>query len=90
MKITAAPVQCPQCTSTVIRRSHRRGNERLLSLLGIYPFRCEDCRCRFRRLGLGAGKVRQRDPRSALRRAVQALSRGGQMLLSFLVGSNSP
>ncbi len=38
---------CPACWSIHIERSHRRSYERLLSLLGIYPFYCNECGRRF-------------------------------------------
>jgi|HubBroStandDraft_2_1064218.scaffolds.fasta_scaffold151898_1 hypothetical protein len=45
---------CPACRSLEARRSHRHGLERLLSLLGIFPYRCEDCLTRF--LALKGGR----------------------------------
>ena len=44
---------CPRCASSAVRRSHRRGLERLLSLLAVYPFRCESCHARFWQLAVG-------------------------------------
>jgi len=44
---------CPRCASSAVRRSHRRGLERLLSLLAVYPFRCKSCQARFWRLAVG-------------------------------------
>lgn len=45
-------MKCVRCHSAKIRRSHRRNLlERLLSTLGIRPFRCDDCGHRFRRIG---------------------------------------
>jgi hypothetical protein len=38
---------CPTCWSAQIERSKRRSYERLLSLFGIYPFRCNECGSRF-------------------------------------------
>lgn len=38
---------CPRCESYNCHRSHRKMRERLLSLLGLLPWRCEDCRKRF-------------------------------------------
>ena len=38
---------CPFCGSADVVRSSRRWYERCVSCLGIYPFRCLDCRCRF-------------------------------------------
>lgn len=44
-------VRCPKCRSESIRRSSRKGLiERLLSLAYVYPFRCQRCERRFRRL----------------------------------------
>jgi hypothetical protein len=49
-RIDSAPLQCPVCHGTHIRRSRRRGLlEWLASLVGRYPFRCEDCNHRFKR-----------------------------------------
>jgi hypothetical protein len=36
-----------------VRRTHRRGIERLLSLVYVYPFRCQLCRRRFRAMQWG-------------------------------------
>jgi NTP pyrophosphatase (non-canonical NTP hydrolase) len=45
----ALSVQCPRCGKSFVRRSHRQGlKERLLSLVYIYPFRCQVCANRFR------------------------------------------
>jgi len=42
-------VRCPRCGKSFARRSHRQGlKERLLSLLYLYPFRCQVCANRFR------------------------------------------
>jgi len=62
-KVTTALLRCPQCTSPFVRRSHRRGSERLLSLLTLYPFRCEECRIRFSRLAWG--NARRSHPKRA-------------------------
>jgi hypothetical protein len=43
---------CPRCASSAVQRSHRRGIERLLSLLAVYPFRCQACHSRFWRLAV--------------------------------------
>ena len=41
-------VACPQCGSKQLRLSHRRGfSQRLLSIAGIFPFRCRQCDHRF-------------------------------------------
>jgi transposase-like protein len=52
-KLIPEPFLCPRCASAAVRRSHRRGVERLLSLLAIYPFRCKSCHSRFWRLAVG-------------------------------------
>ena len=44
---------CPKCSSDHVKRVSRIGHERLISLFYIYPFRCEACRHRFRRLRWG-------------------------------------
>jgi hypothetical protein len=42
---------CPYCHSARVRRSHRENLvEFALSFIGIYPFYCEGCKRRFRRL----------------------------------------
>jgi predicted HAD superfamily Cof-like phosphohydrolase len=42
-------VRCPQCGKSFVRRSRRQGlKERLLSLVYLYPFRCQVCAYRFR------------------------------------------
>jgi hypothetical protein len=35
--------RCFRCNRGPLRRSRRRGTERLFSLLGFFPFRCEEC-----------------------------------------------
>ena len=41
--------KCPICAKQSIRRSHRRTVwDYLLSLVRLYPFRCEFCQHRFR------------------------------------------
>jgi hypothetical protein len=49
-------LRCPRCSSDVTRRSARRGLERVLSLVGVLPFRCERCEARF--LAFGARRRR--------------------------------
>lgn len=39
--------KCSRCGSAEIGRSHRRALERVLSLVGVVPFRCLDCDHRF-------------------------------------------
>jgi hypothetical protein len=47
-------LRCPRCGGTEVRRARRHGAlERLLSALYIYPFRCQHCQRRFRRLEWG-------------------------------------
>ena len=44
-------MQCPRCGSVSVRRRARVGAfERLLSLLSVYPFRCQRCNHGFRAL----------------------------------------
>jgi hypothetical protein len=46
--------RCPNCGEPHVQRSHRRGSfERLLSLIYLYPFRCQLCRHRFRAVQWG-------------------------------------
>jgi predicted HAD superfamily Cof-like phosphohydrolase len=43
------PIRCPQCGKSFVRRSQRQGlQEWLLSLMYLYPFRCQVCARRFR------------------------------------------
>ena len=43
------PIRCPRCGKSFVRRSQRQGlQERLLSLVYLYPFRCQVCAKRFR------------------------------------------
>ena len=39
--------RCPDCGETHVGRTNRRGLERLLSVLYVYPFRCRICGHRF-------------------------------------------
>jgi predicted HAD superfamily Cof-like phosphohydrolase len=42
-------MSCPRCGKSFVRRSGRKGlKERLLSLVYLYPFRCQVCANRFR------------------------------------------
>ena len=41
------PRECPRCTSSHVRRARRNFAERALGLIGIYPFRCQQCQRRF-------------------------------------------
>jgi hypothetical protein len=40
---------CPSCRSANIKRSHRYFFERPLSIFGVWPYRCSDCKARFRK-----------------------------------------
>jgi predicted RNA-binding Zn-ribbon protein involved in translation (DUF1610 family) len=41
---------CPSCGAMTAIRTHRSGvGEHLASLIGIYPYFCENCKVRFRR-----------------------------------------
>jgi hypothetical protein len=85
-KITTALLRCPQCTSTLVRRSHRRGSERLLSLLTLYPFRCEECGTRFRRFARGNAR-RSHPQRSSFRvHPLRALSYVAHAVVVLLTG----
>lgn len=54
---------CPNCRSKDIRRSHRRNLlERLLSFVCIYPFRCDSCGERFKKLHFFSNSLRKRSP----------------------------
>lgn len=49
-----ADPRCPRCGRHFVQRAHRTGIvERLLSLVYIYPFRCQVCLHRFRTLNWG-------------------------------------
>jgi hypothetical protein len=39
---------CPKCGSQDVYRSRRRKPEKILSVLGFYPFHCEDNTCNHR------------------------------------------
>jgi hypothetical protein len=57
---------CPQCRKPFTRRSQREGLfERCLSLVHVYPFRCQLCAHRFRALNWGANFVKYRPDRRA-------------------------
>ncbi len=40
---------CPYCRSTQIARSHRYFFEKPISIFGVWPYRCSDCKARFRK-----------------------------------------
>jgi hypothetical protein len=47
--ISIAPITCPACHSSSIRRSKRRSvQDFLFSAAGVLPWRCEICHTRFR------------------------------------------
>ena len=48
-------VLCAHCRANALRRSHRRGIEKVLSKFGLFPFRCENCGTRSLRFRVGAG-----------------------------------
>ena len=53
-------VRCPQCDRSFVRRSQRQGlKERLLSLVYLYPFRCQVCAHRFRAFQFHARYVKR-------------------------------
>jgi hypothetical protein len=55
---------CPVCQSTYVRRSPRAGVfENLLSLLYVYPFRCQLCSYRFTALQWGIRYAKHQDLR---------------------------
>jgi len=55
---------CPVCQSTYVRRSPRSGMfEQVLSLLYVYPFRCQLCSTRFTTLQWGVRYSKQQDLR---------------------------
>lgn len=57
---------CPRCRKPFTRRSQRRGLlERCISLVHIYPFRCQLCAHRFLAPHWGAGFVKYRSDRRA-------------------------
>ena len=54
-----AEPHCPRCQSVAIERAGRAGLlERLLSVAYLYPFRCQSCLHRFRRMAWGQRYVR--------------------------------
>jgi predicted HAD superfamily Cof-like phosphohydrolase len=53
-------MRCPRCGKSFVRRSHRQGlKERLLSLVYLYPFRCQVCANRFRAFQFHARYVKR-------------------------------
>jgi predicted RNA-binding Zn-ribbon protein involved in translation (DUF1610 family) len=55
--------ECPQCGSSLIRRSSRRGEfeKRYLPFVLLSPFRCKTCGLRFLGLYLSLGLARKRE-----------------------------
>lgn len=57
----AAEPTCPNCGRDFVRRSHRQGLlERVLSVIYVYPFRCQLCMHRFLTLQLGKRFIKQK------------------------------
>lgn len=56
---------CPECGATRVHRSRRKGfvEQALLGSIGIYPYRCSDCKKRF---------MKRRDPSQSPRRSIWA------------------
>ncbi len=47
-------LRCPNCKQRYTQRVHREGwVEHLLSVICVYPFRCQLCTCRFRAMAWG-------------------------------------
>ena len=67
-------LRCPKCGRHVVRRTHRSGLvERLLSRVGVYPFRCQLCGRRFRATQPGTRWVAQPPERREFDRLVARL-----------------
>jgi len=46
--------ECPSCRGREVRRTRREGlTDRLLSIIYMYPFRCDRCRHRYRAMRWG-------------------------------------
>lgn len=43
--------KCPECSSEYVARSHRTSVQRVLSMIQLYPYRCDACGHRFMLLG---------------------------------------
>jgi predicted HAD superfamily Cof-like phosphohydrolase len=53
-------LRCPRCGNSFVRRSQRQGlKERLLSVVYLYPFRCQVCAHRFRAFQFGSRYVKR-------------------------------
>lgn len=93
-----ADLKCPHCYRDFVRRVSRNGiGERLLSLLYVYPFKCQLCGERFRAVQWGVRYVRVREDRREYDRmelsfpvsfAASGVSGEGEML-SFSMGGCS-
>jgi len=46
-RVISEPLRCPRCQGCEIARSRRRWYEEPLGLVGLRPFRCRSCYCRF-------------------------------------------
>lgn len=61
-------MECPECGSTRVHRSRRHGwvEQGVLATAGVYPYRCGDCRARFKRFRNrrddGTPRISLRDP----------------------------
>ena len=61
-------MQCPKCKLDRAHRSHRKGVwERIVSLIGYYPFRCRQCEHRFLQYRYLMPKAERGEPSSAER-----------------------
>jgi hypothetical protein len=68
--VTAAGPRCPRCGQRTARRCERAGRlERLLSVVYVYPFRCQVCTGRFRALRWGTRYAREKIDRREYERA---------------------
>jgi len=59
---------CPKCGSGYLVRSHRQGWEQLISVLGVFPYRCDACGERFSLFGEHRSRPREEDPLAIGRR----------------------
>jgi hypothetical protein len=68
--VTAAGPRCPRCGQRTTRRCERAGRlERLLSVVYVYPFRCQACTGRFRALRWGTRYAKETIDRREYERA---------------------
>jgi hypothetical protein len=65
MLVPRAKLKCPKCRNSGVRRSPRKtAMEYVLSLAYVYPFRCEFCGRRFKRIQWGRRyRVKDMPPR---------------------------